>query len=164
MPQHPLFRVSCLIVLCAALWTLPASAQRTSGAVGLGGQVGEPSGITLKVFNEPGPSYDLLAAWDLDDFFFVNGHALWENDINAENLEQDLEWFIGPGAFIGFRDDDDGVDDDGTDVVLGISGSVGLNFVIDRRFEFYGQLTPRISLVPDTDGDIGGGLGFRYYF
>jgi len=152
-----------LALLLLGLSTAPAQAQRTSGAVGLGGQVGEPSGVSLKVYNENAPSYDFLAAWDLDNFFFLNAHAQWNNDINAENIDQDFEWFIGPGAFIGIDDrGDNNFDDD--EVVFGISGTIGLNFVIDRRFELYGQITPRISLVPDTDGDVGGGLGFRYYF
>ena len=136
-------------------------AQRTSGAVGLGGQIGEPSGITLKIHNEDAASYDFLVAWDLDDFFFLNAHALFSNDIPAENLEQELEWFIGPGAFLGILDQPAPEDDDGQ---IGISGRIGLNFVIERQFEIYGQVTPRISLIPDTDGDIGGGVGFRYYF
>jgi len=25
-------------------------------------------------------------------------------------------------------------------------------------------VTPRINLVPDTEGDVGGGIGVRYYF
>lgn len=160
------FSARILAVLALALAfsvaALPsAHAQRTSGAVGLGGQLGEPSGVTLKIHNEGAPSYDFLAAWDLDDFFFLNGHALFEHDIAAENIEQDLEWFIGPGAYVGVIDQPSPADDD---ITLGISGSLGLNLVIDRRFEIYGQVTPRIDLIPDTDGDIGGGFGFRYYF
>jgi hypothetical protein len=158
-------RLLPLLVLGFVLGTVlsPAQAQRTSGSVGLGGQVGEPSGLTLKFYNESAPSYDFLAAWSLvDDNFFLNGHALWNYDIEAENLspDQDLEWFVGPGGFLSVVDD--ARDDD--EVELGISGTIGLNFVVDRRFEFFGQVTPRIAVVPETEGDVGGGLGFRYYF
>jgi hypothetical protein len=38
-----------------------------------------------------------------------------------------------------------------------------LNVIIER-FEIYAQITPRISVVPDTEGDVGGGVGLRYYF
>lgn len=148
-----------LLIGCFALFASTAHAQRTSGAVGLGGQIGEPSGVTLKVYNANSPSYDFLAAWDLDDFFFLNAHALFEQDINAQNINQDLEWFIGPGAFVGVLDSPGE-----SEAVLGISGTIGLNFVVNRQFEFYGQITPRFSLIPDTDADIGGGLGMRYYF
>lgn len=147
------------LVLSATL--SPVQAQRTSGSVGLGGQVGEPSGLSLKFYNEAAPSYDFLAAWSLvDDNFFLNAHALWNYDVQAENVNEDLEWFVGPGGFLSIVDDRPGDDE----VEIGISGTVGLNFVVDRRFEFFAQVTPRIAVVPETEGDVGGGLGFRYYF
>jgi hypothetical protein len=137
----------------------PATAQRTTGAVGLGGQIGEPTGLTLKVHNANAPSYDLLAAWDLDDFFFLNGHALFEHRIDASNFDPTLEWFVGPGAFIGVFDNPS--DDE---VGIGISGTAGLNLVFSQQVELYVQVTPRIGVIPETEGEVGGGLGLRYYF
>ena len=149
------------VVLSAGLAT-PVHAQRTDGAVGLGGQIGDPSGITLKFHNADAPSYDVLAAWSgVDDFFFLNGHALFEHDLRVENVDRPLEWFIGPGAFIGtFERGRDGDDN----LALGISGTAGFQIVLDDRFEIYLQATPRFFLVPETDANIGGGLGLRYYF
>lgn len=155
-------RTLLLTLVVAGVLALPAEAQRTSGAVGLGGQIGEPSGLTLKVYNESAPSYDFLAAWSFsDDFFFLNGHAQWAQNLNAQNVNQGFEWFFGPGAFIGVADRDNSQDDE---AVLGVSGRIGLNFIVNDQFELYGQVTPRISVIPDTEGDVGGGLGFRYYF
>jgi len=149
-----------LLTVCAE----PAHAQRTSGSIGVGGQLGDPSGLTLKVYNEQKPSYDFLAAWSLrgNTSFFLNGHAQWSRDLNPEGLDQDLEWFVGPGAFLLVEDNDGPGDDD--EAVFGVSGTIGLNLVLNRRVELYVQATPRLALAPDTDGDIGGGLGFRYYF
>lgn len=153
--------------LCATY--TPVHAQRTSGAVGLGGQLGEPTGITLKFYDAVNPSYDFLAAWDLtDDFFFLNAHALFENNIQGQNADPDLHWIIGPGGFIGIDEDpreEAGIEDDAQEeVVLGLSGTIGLNLVFNDRVELYGRFTPRISLTPDTDGAFGGGAGLRYYF
>lgn len=138
----------------------PAQAQRVPGAVGLGGQVGDPSGVSLKVYNPNTISYDFLAAWDLDDFLFLNMHGLYERPLELENTEG-LEYFFGPGGFVGVQDRPAGQDDD---IVFGISGRVGVNIPLEDHFEFYAQVTPRINLVPDTDGDVGGGIGVRYYF
>ena len=154
--RTPTSILAFLAFLCLALATVStAHAQRRSGAIGLGGQIGEPSGVTLKLYNPNAVSYDFLAAWDLDDFFFLNVHGLFERHLGNN---PDVHLFYGPGGFVGFRDrpEDD-------DTVAGISGTVGLGFLIEQ-FEIYGQLTPRFSLIPQTDGDIGGGLGFRYYF
>ncbi|PQJ34681.1 hypothetical protein BSZ35_08775 [Salinibacter sp. 10B] len=158
--------VSRVLSLAALAFVLSAAvssvhAQRTSGAVGLGGQVGEPSGVTLKVHNAGAPSYDFLAAWSsVSDFFFLNGHALFEKPLPAENVEQPLEWFIGPGAYVGVFE---AGPQDG-EAVFGISGTIGVQMVLAEHFELYLQATPRFNLAPETDGDLGGGLGLRYYF
>ena len=154
--------LSALLLLGLASQPDSAHAQRRSGAVGVGGQIGSPTGLSLKFYNAGGPSYDALVAWDLDDFFFLNVHGQFNRSIQTNNVDG-LEWFFGPGAFIGFRDNSDSNNQD-DDAVFGISGRVGLNLVLEQQFEFYAQLTPRISLAPDTDGDLGGGVGFRYYF
>jgi hypothetical protein len=140
----------------------PAHGQRTSGAVGLGGQLGDPSGVTLKIYNQGAPSYDFLGAWSsVNDFFFLNAHALFENNVPADNLDQPLQWYIGPGGFVGTFE---GGGPFGGEAVIGISGTVGLQMVLADHFELYLQATPRFALIPETEGDIGGGLGLRYYF
>jgi hypothetical protein len=135
----------------------PAQAQRASGAIGIGGQIGEPSGISLIVYQPRSMSYEFLAAWESDDFFFLNAHGLFDQHVGRR---QNVHFFYGPGVFLGLRDRGNDEDDE---TVAGISGRVGLGFLINQ-FEIYGQLTPRLSLTPNTNGDIGGGLGFRYYF
>lgn len=146
----PLF---CLALLVAAGATT-AFAQERYSDTGLGGQIGEPSGVTLKLYQRPTFAYEFLAAWDLDDFFFLNVHGLYERPIQ----NSPLFYYLGPGAFIGFEDR--GREDD---VVIGVSGNFGVNFFTER-FEVFLQVTPRLSVIPETDGDIGGGVGLRYYF
>lgn len=135
---------------------LPAAAQPVGGDVGLGLQLGDPSGVTLQFYNPASTSWDFLAAWDIDDFFFLNLHALY---YRALGNDRRLHLFYGPGAFIGFRDRGRGDDD----AVLGISGTVGIGFMIEQ-FQIYGAVTPRLSVLPATDGDVGAGIGVRYYF
>ncbi|PEN09277.1 hypothetical protein CRI93_00680 [Longimonas halophila] len=149
-----LYTLSVALLLTVSLSAGSADAQRASGNVGLGGQIGSPSGVTLKFYNAGGPSYDFLGAWDLNEFFFLNAHAQFSQPIRANNVSG-LEWFFGPGAFIGVEDDE---------AALGISGRIGINWMANEYIEFFGQLTPRLNLAPDTDGDFGGGLGLRYYF
>ncbi|PSQ76326.1 MAG: hypothetical protein BRD35_06510 [Bacteroidetes bacterium QH_7_62_13] len=65
-----------VLILVVGISTPSAMAQRSSGAAGLGGQLGDPSGVTVKRYNAGAPSYDLLGAWSsVEDFFFLNGHA-----------------------------------------------------------------------------------------
>jgi hypothetical protein len=141
---------------------MPAQAQRSSGSVGVGGQLGDPSGVTLKIYNAGAPSYDVLGAWSsVNEFFFLNAHALFEEPISADNLDQPLEWYVGPGGFVGTFDNGGPF---GGEAVIGVSGTIGLQMVLADHFEIYLQATPRFALIPETEGDIGGGLGLRYYF
>lgn len=152
-----------LVCVLAGLAATPAAAQssRPPGRTGIGGQVGDPSGLTLKLYRGTGTrldrafgvtAVDVLAAWDLDDFLFVNVHAVAERPIP----DSPLRYFIGPGAFVGI---DTGPDD----VAFGLSVAAGLNVFFDP-FEVFVQVIPRIKVVPDTRGTVGAGVGLRYFF
>ena len=142
-----------IVSLLAVSATNTASAQ--SRSTGIGFQVGEPTGITLK-FVRPGVDYDFLAAWDLDDFLYLNAHVLFERRVDMDG-DADLRMFYGPGAFIGFRDSPN------DDAVLGATFTAGPSLWFGD-VETFLQLTPRFELVPETDFDIGGGLGVRFHF
>lgn len=135
------------------------SAQTVNNNWGIGIQLGQPSGISIKKHNSAGMSADILLAWDLDDFFFANLHGVWEKDISGAD---GLHFVYGPGVFAGFREHKRYKDDD-DELFLGISGTFGLAYYIDQ-FEIYLRLTPRLAVIENTDGDIGGGLGFRFFF
>ena len=142
-----------LLFLCGLLAGSPVQAQ---GSFGIGGQVGNPTGLALK-FGSGASTFDLAAGWDLDEYLFVQGHLLLrERRLNG--AASDLRYFYGPGLFVALREtnrDDDSIN-------LGFSFNAGLSYYVDS-FEIFGQLTPRLQLIDDTDFDLGGGLGVRYY-
>lgn len=154
--------VILLVLFALAPFLAPAAqAQVGPGSWGIGAHFGEPTGLTLKTYTGSpraigGSSfnaYDLLVGWDFDDYLFANVHALHEGRLGTSPLN----YYLGPGLFLGFIDRGD------DDVIFGISGQFGINYFIDR-FEIFIQLTPRLQLVEETDGDVGGGIGARYYF
>lgn len=150
------------IVIGTLSLSLPARAQVGAGAWGIGGQLGDPDGVTLKFYTAAPVqrggatfnAYELLFGWNFDDYFFASAHAIHERRL----ADTPLNFFLGPGLFLVYRER--GRDDQ---VHFGISGTFGLNYFLDR-FEIYLQLTPRLTLVDATDGDIGGGIGLRYFF
>ena len=146
---------SLLLVLGLLFAARPADAQVQGRTTGLGGVIGAPtSGLTLKVYQNPGFAYDFTASWDLDDFFLLSGYGLFE-----QNLEDSpLNYFYGPGVIVGAQQHGEAE----SDLILGISGNFGINF-FRERFEVFLQLTPRLNLIPSTTGDLGGGVGLRYY-
>lgn len=68
--------------------------KRAAGDVGLGIQVGQPTGLSLKIYN-PGTSTDFLAAWDWDNFFFLNVHAIFDTHLNDEDTIHFFLWSWG---------------------------------------------------------------------
>ena len=159
--NNTLNRLPCLMILTLALFFFNAKtvwAQPSGGNFGLGIQLGQPSGLSLKIYNPGRMSPDILLAWDLNDFFFVNVHGIWEKPIS-----NNFNFFYGPGLFLGFREHHNNkLFDDDDELNLGVSGTIGLNYYVDR-FEIYLRLTPRLLVIDRTDGDVGGGLGFRFY-
>ncbi len=125
---------------------------------GIGAQFGEPTGLSLRINNAGNMNLDMLAAWNFDNYFFFNLHGLWERPVVSDLPK--FHYFYGPGAFVVLRDYKRDYDEE---ISLGISGTLGLNLYLGR-FEIFGQLTPRLTLVKSTNGDIGGGIGGRFYF
>lgn len=154
-----LVRYPVLPLAIFLLFTISSQAQSVGDNWGIGIQLGQPAGISIKKHNSSGMSADILLAWDLDDFFFVNLHGVWEKDVSGAN---GLHFVYGPGVFAGFRERNRNRDDD-DELFLGISGTFGLSYYIDQ-FEIYLRLTPRLAVIESTDGDVGGGIGFRFFF
>ena len=152
-------RFPALLWAFLALLSTTVTAQSVGNNWGIGIQLGQPAGISFKKHNASGMSADILLAWDLDDFFFVNLHGVWEKDVSGAN---GLYFVYGPGVFAGFRERNRFRDDD-DELFLGVSGTFGLSYYIEQ-FEIYLRLTPRLAVIQSTNGDVGGGLGFRFFF
>lgn len=156
---RPYLLPTLLAFILVSMTFYAATAQAPGNGWGIGIQLGQPAGISIKKYNSAGMSADILLAWDLDDFFFVNLHGTWEKPVDGA---KGLEFVYGPGVFAGFEENNRNRDDD-DEIFLGISGTFGLSYYIDQ-FEIYLRLTPRLAVIESTNGDIGGGLGFRFYF
>lgn len=131
-----------------------AHAQQPPGKTGAGVQFGQPGGVSVKLYRKPEFAYEGLAAWNLNDFFFLSGHALYERAIP----DSPLGYYLGPGAVAGIQKKDSQ-----SDFVMGVSGTFGVHFFVER-YEVFLQGSPRFELLPGTKGRIGGGIGVRYYF
>jgi len=142
-----------VVLTLAALGTASRARAQDDRRIGVGVEVGQPTGLTLLLVSPRAFDLEFLAAWDFDNFLFVNAHALWRREV--EDYRR-LFAIYGPGAYLGFRDSRD------EDVVLGVSGRFGAAYVFEP-FEVYVQVTPRVDVVPETEFHVGGGFGFRFY-
>ena len=139
-------RILSLGALAALLFSTPAA----SAQVGIGGLIGDPTGVTVKLGAGRG---GLAVDVGLDDNLFVQVHYL-VREARLRGAGADVRFLFGPGGFYQKRDGDD---------ALGLSALVGLSAYVTPEFELFGQLTPGIRLTPDTDGDVGAAVGLRFY-
>ena len=156
--------LSCLLFCALAL---PAAAQLTPGqssSFAIGGQLGDFSGLALK-FSAGGAPIAFAAGWDLDgrDSFAAEAHWLIKQaPLNRSEIGL-LYGYYGPGAFLLIREGRDDRFGDSDTVGVGGSFAFGLGLSFSGPFDVYGQLVPRLLVVPETDFDVGLALGLRYY-
>ncbi|MFN1834827.1 hypothetical protein AB2B38_006150 [Balneola sp. MJW-20] len=134
-----------------------AQANGIGGNLGAGIMLGEPSGITLKKWNNQRSAFDVGVAWSFsgnNDALLLQGDYLihnWFNDID----EGRLAWYYGIGGRVVFAND----------AVVGARIPIGLNYLIsDQPIGLFAEVAPILDLVPDTEFNGNGAIGIRYYF
>lgn len=139
-----MLRLLCL-VFCLVAMSPSASAQ-----FGIGGLIGDPTGLTVKLGGgRGGVAVNVGLGSDLS----VQAHYLFrESRINGTGA--DVRFLFGGGGF--FRDSE-------PDARAGVSALFGLSWYVVREAEVFGQITPGIRLTPNTDGQVGAAVGLRFY-
>ena len=147
--------VVCMLVLLVA----PSAALAAGGPFGLGVIVGEPTGLSGKVFLSERNAIDFAVAWSLsgDNDLHLHGDYLhhWYGVIPVEKGR--LPIFAGIGARVRFREN---ADDE-----VGLRIPVGLTYLFEGApFDVFVEIVPILDLTPDTDFDLEGAVGGRFYF
>ena len=117
--------------------------------VGIGGLLGDPTGVTVTLGGTGGVAVDVGVDHDL----FVQAHYILR-ERRLRGTRSDVRFLFGPGGF--YQNND-------PDAYLGISALFGLGFYLDPQFELFGQVTPGVRLTPNTDGRVGAAVGLRFY-
>lgn len=144
-----------ILVLCAAA---PAGAR--DGDFGLGAILGEPTGPSFKVWTGAASAIDGAAAWSLDDrnSFHLHIDYLWHNLTVFRLIKGSMPLYFGLGGRIQFRE---GNDDD----LIGVRIPVGIEYLpANTPLGIFVEIVPVLNLAPDTEMDMEGALGIRYYF
>lgn len=150
------------IFLVAALATVllaPAAAADNSYGFGLGIMVGEPTGLSGKLWLSGTTALDMGAAWSIDSNSGFQGQVdyVWHKFdlIKVDKGKLPLYYGIG-GRFKAWENSDDAV---------GVRIPVGLNYLFESsRFDIFFELVPTLDLTPSTDFDFNGALGGRFFF
>jgi hypothetical protein len=152
--------VLIILFLAAAAGLAQAQTGRAGGNTGLGVIFGEPTGVSFKLWTSRSVAFDAAAAWS----FVGGGSFQFHADIifhsfdlfKVEKGRMALYYGFG-GRFKSETDTDK--------AKLSFRLPVGISYEFERSpFELFVEIAPMLDLTPETKGDIGGGIGFRYYF
>ncbi|REL24894.1 hypothetical protein DYD21_16555 [Rhodohalobacter sp. SW132] len=120
----------------------------------LGIILGEPTGISLKMWQSDQTAFDAGFAWSFGGSGSVHIHSdyLRHNWLDSET--GGLALYYGLGARVRLADD----------ARLGVRIPVGLQFNIpDTRLATFFEVAPLLDLIPETTFDVNGGLGIRIF-
>jgi len=126
------------------------------GNFGLGAMVGEPSGITGKLYLSESIAVDSTVSWSfINDKLYIHSDYLHHFPGIFGSDIPTLAGYTGIGGMIELKDNPE----------IGLRIPFGLSYMIpDTPVELFFEIVPMVLLAPETDGALNGGLGARYYF
>lgn len=146
-----------IILLIAALVIITNYTYSQNKGFGLGIVLGEPTGLSAKLWTSSSNALDFAAAWS----FKGDGHMLLQADyvwhsFNLINVSSGrLPLYYGIGGRVILSDDP----------LVGVRIPVGLNYQFaSAPIDIFVEIVPILDLIPSTDFDLGGGLGVRFWF
>jgi len=149
-------RLLCFVALAVAL---AAPAQAGPSTFGLGVIVGEPTGINAKLFLDSGNALDMAAAWSLsgDNDLHLQMDYLYHKYSLIEVDKGKLPFFFGLGGRVILREN--------RDDSVGLRIPVGLAYEFEGApFDVFGEIVPVLELTPDTEFELEGAIGVRFWF
>ena len=133
---------------------------------GIGVIVGSPTGFTGKYFWSRNSAIVINAGWSFlgeaglhitgDYQFLFSGVIKDEEGMPLKSVVP----YLGIGGRFRVKKNEP---EDRTDFHVGMRIGGGIEYLI-TRFGIFLELYPVIDIIPSTDFDIEGGLGFRFYF
>ncbi len=125
---------------------------------GLGIVLGEPTGISFKLWENQQVAYDGAIAWAFGDHssFHLHGDYLRHTPLSSPD-ESNNASFLYYG--IGLRAQFFGSNR------LGVRFPLGITLLLNPHpFDIFLEIVPIFNLFPATQLDLNAGLGFRFYF
>jgi len=150
-------------VIAASFLGSPGNAAAQSSGFGLGVIVGEPTGLSAKLWQTRRTAVDFAAAWSFvdDSAFHLHVDFVWHRFDLIRVDEGQLPLYFGLGGRVKFRDDDN----DDSDAEIGIRFPVGLDYLFASvPFDAFIEVVPILDVAPDSDVTLNASIGFRYWF
>ena len=143
-----------IFLLAVLLTSITLSAQNKG--LGAGIIIGEPTGLSAKLWTSSNTAIDAAAAWSFREAGYLHLHAdFLMHSFAIDVPEGELPLYFGLGARVLV----------GTDAAIGIRIPLGIAYHFsDVPIEIFMEIAPILNLLPATEFDMNGAIGARYYF
>ncbi len=124
---------------------------------GMGIILGEPTGLSAKLWTSGDNAFDFAAAWSFkgDGSLLLQADYVWHFFNLMPVSPGKLPLYIGIGGRVVLADDPR----------FGIRIPIGIDYLFaDAPIDVFLELVPILDLSPETDFGVGGGIGIRYWF
>lgn len=146
-----------IILISATFILLTNFTYSQSRGFGLGIVLGEPTGLSAKLWTTSSNAFDFAAAWSFkgDGHLLLQADYVWHSFDLIRVSSGRLPLYYGIGGRVILADDP----------LLGIRIPLGLNYQFNSApIDIFAEIVPILDLVPSTDFDLGGGIGVRFWF
>ena len=134
-----------------------AGSAASQGNFGLGIILGEPTGVSAKLWLTDRTAVDAAAAWSFSDeqAFHLHADYLLHNFDLIKVSKGKLPVHFGIGGRVKFEDKSK----------VGVRIPVGLTYIFDGApVDIFFELVPILDLAPDTEFEANAAIGARFYF
>ena len=146
------------ILLCVFIAVLTCGTVKAqSRGFGLGIVVGDPTGISAKLWTGYGKAIDGAVAWLSGDenTVYLHGDFLFHKFYRYKARRHRLLPYYGIGGRIKVEEK----------TKVGIRIPLGINYLLaNSPLDFFLEIVPLLDLSPSTDFSINGAIGIRYFF
>ncbi len=125
---------------------------------GLGIILGEPTGISCKLWTKQNIAINGAAAWSIEEkkSFHLHGDYLIHRFGYFNIKEGKLPVYHGIGGRIKLTKDK---------YAFGVRFPFGLSYIYEKEsIDIFYEIVPILNLFPSTTFNLNGGIGVRYYF
>ncbi|MCW8803489.1 MAG: hypothetical protein OQK57_03740 [Ignavibacteriaceae bacterium] len=144
-----------LVQILVVFVVISLSATYAQKNFGIGVILGEPTGLSAKLYTGSNNAFDFAAAWS----FKGNGNLLlqadyvWHSSLTRASSGE-LMLYYGIGGRVIFQDDPR----------FGARIPVGLDYQFTSApIDIFLELVPILDFVPSTNFNLGGGIGVRFW-
>jgi len=144
-----------LLFILITLFQINLNAQQKD--FGLGIILGEPTGVSGKLWTSGENAFDFAAAWSFsgDGNLLLQADYVWHLFRLIPVESGRLPFYVGVGAEVIFDNDP----------VIGVRVPLGLDYLFSNApVDIFAEIVPILRLVPSTDFNLAGGIGARYWF